>query len=191
VKEAFDGDALNAERHRRRWHDRDDVDAGDVIAGVVLLGAIAAIASSGKRDRDRDQDRDYDYDYDADRDKDVDGVAYQVPTQEGTYTSRGIDRAVDMCVDEVQRRETRVSTVDSATRGPDGWHVSGDLENGQHYLCAIGNDGQISDVFVGDNGVAATDGQYDDAYYTSARASQGNPGDDGRYDASNSPDFEE
>src|SRR5688500_19417186 len=51
--EAHDGDALNAERHRRWRRDRNDIDAGDVVAGVVILGAIAAIAGAAKNRRDR------------------------------------------------------------------------------------------------------------------------------------------
>ena len=51
--QAHDGDALNPERHRRWRRDRDDIDAGDVVAGVVILGAIAAIAGAAKNRRDR------------------------------------------------------------------------------------------------------------------------------------------
>ena len=51
--QAYDGDALNAERHRRWRRDRNDIDAGDVVAGVVILGAIAAIAGAAKNRRDR------------------------------------------------------------------------------------------------------------------------------------------
>jgi hypothetical protein len=192
---AFDGDALNVDRHRRRWRDN-DVDAGDVIAGVLVLGAIAAIASSNKGDRDRDRDRDYDYDNDRDVDIDVDDndVGYQDPGENSRYGARGIDSAVSMCVNEVERRSARVGTVDSATRSVEGWHVAGSLEGGAPYSCAIGNDGRIGEVVVGDSvaGYAApADGQFDDAYYTSARAEKGYPGDDGRYDFSKTPDFEQ
>ncbi len=42
-------------RHRHHRH-HDDVDAGDVIAGAVVVGGIAAIASAIKEDKRRKQD---------------------------------------------------------------------------------------------------------------------------------------
>jgi hypothetical protein len=185
--QVHDGDALNAERHRRWRRDRDDIDAGDVVAGVVILGAIAAIAGAAKNRRDRDRyERPYpDADY-----------GYQRPD------SRGIDRAVDMCVGEVERGQERVGSVDSATRSGEGWHVSGELESGAAYSCTIGNDGRISDVNVGSYGYgtapaeAVPDGQYGDDYYSRARENQRSAEptvdgdlDDGRYEAAQAPDF--
>ena len=115
--QAYDGDALDAERHRRWRRDRDDIDAGDVVAGVVILGAIAAIAGAAKNRRDRQR-------YEG---------PYPQPGADYGYQrsdSRGIDRAVDMCVGEVERGSERVGSVDSATRSGEGWHVSGELESG-------------------------------------------------------------
>ena len=188
----YDGDAGNAERHRR-WRRGNDIDAGDVVAGVVLLGVIAAIAGAGKNNRDRDRDR-YEQRYPI-PDEDA---GYRTPGQYERADSRGIDRAVDMCVGEVERGEDRVGTVDSATRSAEGWHVSGELEGGAPYSCTIGNDGQIGDVFVGDREVAAVsdaDGQWDDEAYAKARADQpwvepvdGDLG-DGRYETAQAPDF--
>ena len=189
--DVHDGDAVNAERHRRWGHDN-DIDAGDVVAGVVILGAIAAIAGAARnRNRERYEQRypppDEDY-------------GYRTPGGYERADSRGIDRAVDMCVGEVERGSERVGTVDSATRSVDGWNVSGQLESGAPYSCTVGSDGRISDIYVGDRGVTyvpGTEGQYDDEYYTQARASQGSyePGvdedlaDDGRYAAAQAPDF--
>ena len=165
---AFDGEALNAERdRRRRWHrDRDDIDAGDVVAGVVILGAIAAIAGAAKRNREERYPTEYPYP-DADPDEDV---RYRSPVENERFESRGLDRAVDMCVAEVERRSGRIGTVDGANRGTDGWRVSGELENGDSYSCAIGNDGRISDVRVGGYGYGTApaervdDYQYDEDY---------------------------
>ena len=194
--DAYDGDAGNAERHRRWRHDN-DIDAGDVVAGVVILGAIAAIAgAANNRNRQRYEQR------------------YPVPNEDYGYRtpggyrgadSRGIDRAVDMCVGEVERGSERVGTVDSATRSGDGWNVSGQLESGAPYSCTVGNDGRIGDVYVGDRGVTyvpGTEGQWDDEYYAEARAGQdaADPtpdedfgdedlGDDGRYETAQAPDF--
>src|SRR5688572_16153246 len=186
--EAYDGEVLNAERHRRWRRDRDRIDAGDVVARVLVLGASAAIAGAAKnsRDRERYEDRYPRPDEDA---------GYRTPGQYERSDSRGIDRAVDMCVGEVERGADRVGTVDSASRSADGWHVSGELEGGAPYSCTIGNDGRIGDVFVGDPGVAAAPGQWDDEVYEKARADQqgtepidGDP-DDGRYETARAPDF--
>ena len=37
--------AVNADDHRR-WRHRDGVDAGDVVAGVAVVGVLAALASA-------------------------------------------------------------------------------------------------------------------------------------------------
>lgn len=73
-------------RHRDYWGHRHrvDVDAGDVIAGVLILGTIAAIANTGKKrererqgeryePRDSRDSRDGGYDRSADYDRDDDG----------------------------------------------------------------------------------------------------------------------
>ena len=109
-----------------------------------------------------------------------------------------------MCVGEVERGEGRVGSVDSATRSGEGWHVSGELENGTAYSCTIDNDGRISDVNLGSYGYgaapaeAAPDGEYGDDYYSGARENQrsAEPGadgdqDDGRYETARAPDFAE
>jgi hypothetical protein len=40
-------------RGRYRHHDRDDVDAGDVIAGAIVVGGIAALLSAGNKQEKR------------------------------------------------------------------------------------------------------------------------------------------
>ena len=181
-------DAANQYRHYRRHRDR-GIDAGDVVAGVVVLGALAAIIGSS-RDHRRDRER------------------YEQPREQGRYDGRerqdyesnGIERAVDMCIDEIERYDDRVETVDEARRAPDGWHVSGTLDNGSGWDCEIDNNGRISDVVMGGNGyVTPGDGRYygsqavtprgsgqlSDSAYASARASTRTPADDGyayRYD---------
>ena len=39
------------DRYHDRYGNRDGIDAGDVIAGALIIGGIAAIASAGSRDR--------------------------------------------------------------------------------------------------------------------------------------------
>lgn len=48
--------AAPADARRRHHRHHDDVDAGDVIAGAVVIGGIAAIASAIKEDKRRKQD---------------------------------------------------------------------------------------------------------------------------------------
>jgi len=185
--EVFDGHALDAERDRRRRHRDNDIDAGDVIAGVVVLGAIAAIAGAAgnRRERERYEDR---------YPRPSEDYGYQAPGGYQRSDSRGIDRAVDMCVAEIERGPDRVGTVDGAARSADGWRVSGELEGGTPYSCGIGNDGRIGEVFLGHRDVAAEDDlQWDDEAYARARAAQdGGDGklDGGRYRTAHAPDFE-
>lgn len=152
--------------HRRyRYRRHRGVDAGDVLAGVLILGGIAAVASAAKNANRRDRNRDWRYpqrrsDYRTD------------------YDARGIDRAVSMCVDEIERN-ARVDSVDNVSRNARGWDVSGSLYDGQGFSCSIGADGRIDGIDYGrvgriDNGdysyEARDDRQYDDEYYTAMRA---------------------
>lgn len=147
-------DAQKAENHRyRRYRYRRGPDAGDVIAGVLIIGAIAAAADrANKRDRDRDyRDRDYRY---PSRD--------QVRYDDG----RGIDRAVRMCIDRVER-DTRVETVDRVDRTARGWQVEGTIFNGDGFTCSIGEDGRINDIDYGRGGARYDrdeDGRYDEDF---------------------------
>ncbi|HYD25894.1 MAG TPA: hypothetical protein VEB68_13975 [Croceibacterium sp.] len=181
---AYDSTGENVQRHRnRRWRDRNDIDAGDVIAGVLVLGTIAAIAGAAKKDRQERYPERYPLP--------DDGAGYQTPGQYDRNRSQGMDRAVDMCVDEIERGADRVASVDGATRDRDGWRVSGELDTGAAYSCRIGNDGRISDIDVSgayDAGYSEpSDGQWNDDDYARAREAQGVPPplpeeDDGRYD---------
>ena len=153
-----------------RYHDR-GIDGGDVIAGVVILGGIAAIASaignSAKDKRARDarypEDTRYPASYPNTRD-DRDYPDY--PPQQGGYgdnrddgqvtgygeTDRGgafsMDGAVDACVDEVERGSSRVDTVDAVNRDGDGWRVDGRIGNGRDFTCSVDGDGRIRRVAV-------------------------------------------
>lgn len=176
---SHDGSAETADGWRRRHHRR-GVDAGDVIAGVVVLGAIAAIASSASSSRDRDRRRE--------------DVRYREPApRQASWGSGGIDRAVDMCVNQVERGRDRVDSVDNASRDARGWNVSGSLSNGEYFNCRIDNEGRIRSIDLGDNfssydGAGAQAGpQWSDQDYAAARASvRGQavePGYDGSIDA--------
>lgn len=152
---------------RGRHHRDRGIDAGDVIAGVLVLGAIAAIAGAADDNNDRRrQERRPEPDY---RPR---GEATR-PANSNYQSSRGIDSAVGMCVDQVERGETRVDSVDNASRTADGWRVSGALETGAPWSCWIDNDGRIREIdLAAAESSAAAGGQLSDETYACARAAQ-------------------
>ena len=105
----------------RDRYDRDGIGAGEIIAGAVVLGGLAAILSSGDNDRyDRYDDR-YRGRYDNDARY---GYGY-------VYNRYGNSRsAVSQCVDSVERGSRRygrtdVTEVTSIDRKRDGYRVKG------------------------------------------------------------------
>lgn len=163
----FDADALKAESHRR-WRYRDRIDAGDVLAGVLIIGGIAAIANAASkserseryRERDARYDREYRPEYREDRDpRRSDGA-------------RGIDRAVEICVAEIER-DVRIDSVDSVDRDGEGWRVAGTIFNGDRFTCEIGADGRIERVDYGGSfasAVVPAGNQHSDERYRAAWA---------------------
>ncbi|PLK24495.1 hypothetical protein C0V78_14035 [Novosphingobium sp. TH158] len=127
----------------RRYRHDDGVSAGDVLAGVLVIGTIAAIASAAsksskdKRERERD---------DRDR-RDDDGWRYGDDRREDTPQdwgrSRSLDSAVDGCVAEVERGTSRVDTVDAVNRDGEGWRVEGRTSNGSPWNCSVDGSGRI------------------------------------------------
>ncbi len=173
---ASEGTVLGNYRDRRHRHYRHrgrdrGIDAGDVIGGVVILGAIAAIASAASRNRDSDRDGGYRYD------------RRPVPEQArypDRQQPRGLSRAEEMCVDQVERDRGRVASVDGSARDPQGWLVSGELERGGVFSCRIGNDGRITDIRIDYDAAGSStvydDRQYDGDTYARARAEQRSQG---------------
>lgn len=154
--------AVNAEHHRyRRWRHRNRVDAGDVLTGVLILGGIAAIANSVSKPR---RERSY---------------PVRQPTsyperrsERSSKSGQGIDRAVDMCLSEIER-DVRVDNVDNVSRTGAGWTVTGTIYNGDAFTCRIDNEGRISSVDFGDQVATSApvqDNQWDDERYRQARA---------------------
>lgn len=174
---AEEADADGYRRWRRHRHNR--VDAGDVLAGVLFIGGIAAIASAAsKSDRDRRyRDRDYRY---PDRDYRNQDYRYRERRGDSRYDGgRGIDNAVEMCVSEIER-DVRVDTVDEVNRTGEGWRVTGSLYNGDRFTCRIGQDGRIDDVDFGGFAASSTaprtpveDKQWSDDRYAAAWADVG------------------
>lgn len=130
----FDADAVNADGYRR-WHRRDRVDAGDVIAGVLVLGTIAAVASAASK-----ASRERDYRYPQRYPSAGDRYDYRAAPNAPYDTRGGIDRAVDTCAREIERN-VRIDTVDGVDRYGAGWRVSGRLSDGAPFTCAIDGSG--------------------------------------------------
>lgn len=139
-------------RHRRHWH-RDRVDAGDVIAGIVLIGAIAAIAGSGNKAKER-RERDADYRYDPPRR--ADDYRSAPEPQQGEQWVPGSDsfesRAVDACswaAEGALGEAARVGQIDGVNRDGDGWRVTGSVAAPESmprdFSCTYRN-GRVSDV---------------------------------------------
>ena len=167
---AYDGEAETADhyRYRRYGHRRHGVDAGDVIAGVLVLGGIAAIASAASNNNRRAREREV--------------VVVDRDRTRSRYDNRrtggsGLDGAVSQCLAEIER-DVRVDSVDGASRTGEGWIVSGTLFNGSGFSCRIDNSGRISDIDYGGfersgYGSSEADGQWSDSRYADARAEIG------------------
>ena len=165
-------DAVTAEGWRRHRH-RDGIDAGDVLAGVLIVGGIAAIASAAsnsQRNRDYRDDR-YRNDY---RYRSGDD-SYRYRQGDNRYTSgSGIDNAVNMCVGAIER-DVRVDTVDSVDRDASGWLVTGTIYNGDGFSCRIDGSGRVDGISFGRGSPApysgaSSDRQWDDEQYRQAWA---------------------
>ena len=155
----------------RGWRGRRGVSAGDVLAGAVIIGGIAAIASAAsnnRRERERDVvvvERDrvrYDDRYDERRyddrrydDRRYDDRRYEQSRRHDDRRSpslragaSGLESAVDMCLTEIER-DARVEEVDNVQRTASGWAVTGSLYDGSAFLCSIGNDGRVENIDYG------------------------------------------
>ena len=121
--------------YRRHHRDR-GVSAGDVIAGVAIIGVIAAIASAASKSKNRDRGND------------------------GNINTE--DQAADACASRVEQyygNNARVRSVDDVQRTRDGYSVRGTVDlndrndrNTQRFTCAV-RYGQVEDVRV-DDGLA-------------------------------------
>ncbi|WP_296681261.1 hypothetical protein [Novosphingobium sp.] len=113
--------------------DRDGISAGDVIAGALVIGGIAAVASAASRDRgyDGNYDRSYDRNYGSGYDRDYrNGGAYGY---DGNYRYGGNPRqAVEQCVAATERTASRysygradVTDIREVRNTRDGYEVKG------------------------------------------------------------------
>jgi hypothetical protein len=139
--------------HHHRHRDR--VSTGDVLAGILIIGGIAAVATAASnanknKRRDRDDYRYPDNDY-PQRERSSGGYAND--DRNDRSDSRGgsdtaIDSAIDRCMDEVSRGSTKIDEVDSVNRDGDGWRVQGRTSSGGQFTCTIDGDGRIRNVNI-------------------------------------------
>ncbi len=132
------------------WHrrHRDRVDGGDVVAGVVVVGILAAIlASSSKKNRERETGR---TDY---------------PQQRGNITSE--DAAVDACVTATENQfgdRASVRDINAVDRTADGWDVEGIVQKRgnwrenrnqeqRRFTCSV-RFGAIDNVYIDTDSIA-------------------------------------
>jgi len=139
--------------HHRRHRGR--VNGGDVLAGILILGGIAAIASAAsknKRDR-RYDDRDYRNERRSDN--------RRSDERSDTRNSRGtgaMDQAINACANAAERKagsDARVSEIKSVSKDGAGWRVEGDLSNSKErtFLCGS-TDGRVDFVQLGSGDLA-------------------------------------
>ncbi|NJS15714.1 MAG: hypothetical protein HC788_15400 [Sphingopyxis sp.] len=118
-----------AEARHRHYRHRDRVDAGDVIAGIFLIGAIAAIADSAGKNKGRDrQDGDYRYDR---RDRDYRAAPEPQSNRQWTPGSNSDEsRAVEACSWAAEGEIgdfARVGQIDGVEREGNDWRVTGSV----------------------------------------------------------------
>lgn len=127
----------SSDYRRRRWHHRRlDVDAGDVILGIGLIAAIAAVAdSAGKSRRNSPRASEPSYrDYDRE----------PAPAYSG---GNDVGGAVSACTDAAERAaKGRVDEIGSVTREGASWRVEGEIGN-DGFTCTV-TDGRVDDIRI-------------------------------------------
>lgn len=156
----------------RHWHSRDrGIDGGDLLAGVLIIGGIAAVAAAASKSNRESPAPDYRYPEgeqprigspsDEDyrnwreyRDRDP-GYVEQGTDDSSAYRGGGdwrsagsTDGAVNVCVDELERNNRVVDTVDGVNRDANAWRVDGRLRDGRTFSCTADADGRVQHLAV-------------------------------------------
>lgn len=187
----FDSAAADAHDYRR-WHRRhhdDGIDAGDVLGGLLVVGAIAAVASAVSKSARQDDYRNRDYRdpnsrYPDARHPDNGYPQYRSRADNSGYGgSSGLSRAVDSCTGAVSRNG-RVDTIHSVDRDGDGWRVEGQLSDGAPFTCSVGRDGRVDRVdFGGRDRGTVNDRQWSNDRYAQAWQQHGDAAPDAAAEA--------
>lgn len=145
-----------------RHHHRDGIDGGDLLAGLLIVGGIAAIASAASKADNADvRDEPRRYPGGPDYAGPEDGGYAAAPSarggEEGSVTGSyaggpragdSFDAAVDACSGEIERGERRVGSVDNVRRMEGRYSVEGHLQDGRGFACSVDDTGQIRSVAV-------------------------------------------
>lgn len=138
-------------------HRSDGISGGDVLAGILILGGIAAVASAAsKKNQERAADRYPEPEDDGYVDEGNRDETYRVPGR-----IQNEDAAVDACAIAAEQegardgRTAQVRDVDDVIAVSEGWNVSGTLETRtsyrdtrretQGFTCTV-RSGQVVDV---------------------------------------------
>lgn len=136
----------------RHWRGDRGIDGGDILAGLLIFGGIAAIASAAGKPNNRNTQRDQGV---RDRDNQYRDEPYQnAPDQGGDWrqnsgqvglapqATRNINDAVERCVDEASR-SGEVDEVFDASRNNGGYRVAGTLRSGDNFTCEVSGQGGV------------------------------------------------
>lgn len=116
--------AVPAQANDRYDRRGDGISAGEVIAGVVILGGLAAILSGGNRDRDRDYR----------------GGTYGYDNNDYNRSRYGSRQAVEQCVAATRqearrysRGQVQVTDISDIDRNRNGYTIRGRLQVQDNY----------------------------------------------------------
>ncbi|MEH6757268.1 MAG: hypothetical protein V7676_07125 [Parasphingorhabdus sp.] len=135
-------------RGHRRHHS--GIDGVDVLAGILIIGGIAAIANAASKNN-RSDDRDYRNDRPNDNRRYDDRRS---DSRSDSHSSTGsMDTAINICSNAAERQagnDARVSGIESVARDGAGWRVEGELSGSeeQSFLCGS-TDGRVDFVQLG------------------------------------------
>ncbi|PNU01978.1 hypothetical protein [Novosphingobium guangzhouense] len=153
------------------------IDGGDLLAGLLVVGGVAAIASAVSKDRADSRDAepapyrypggpqaddhgDDDAGYDPQPSDDDRGMA---PYPGGPVSGQdrvdnagmggSIGMAVDACEAELERAGNRVDAINGARRMGERYSVEGRLQDGRPFACSVDGEGHIRSVAVDGRGM--------------------------------------
>ncbi|MCT2400136.1 hypothetical protein [Novosphingobium mangrovi (ex Huang et al. 2023)] len=139
----------------RHHHHRGGIDGGDVLAGLLIVGGIAAIASAASKSN-REPVREDRYAYPGGPAYDESGYVEVPPVRGyagsdypgGPVAAGGFDGAVDACTGEIEGGDRRIGSVDNVRRMGERYSVEGQLEDGRGYACSVDESGRVRSVAV-------------------------------------------
>ncbi|AOR76891.1 hypothetical protein [Novosphingobium resinovorum] len=148
------------------------IDGGDLLAGLLVVGGVAAIASAVSKnsaDKRGGEHAPYRYpggpeagddaDYGAPPADNGDTAPYPGgPVSGRDYSDEpagagSLGGAVDACSAELERGDKRVESVDSVRRMGERYSVEGRLQDGRPFACSVDGSGHIRSVAVDGHGM--------------------------------------